>query len=150
MEYPLYLTITAIVSRFFLIIMGAEWWIYGYMIIFIYYGTILAVVIGKKRFPFENAFKEVNLEKIAFQRKEIDISRVPEFLFAFICIVMASLVGILVILKPSGVPLPSLKIGKVEYNFYIVALFTLLLVITIFCIYITYRLFTRKKREIRS
>ena len=50
---PLFLTITAILNRFFLIIFGAPLWIYGLIIVYIFYGFLLTIAIGKKRFPFE-------------------------------------------------------------------------------------------------
>jgi hypothetical protein len=149
-SYPLYLTVTAIFNRFFLIILGGTWWIYGYMIIFIYYGFILAVVIGNKRFPFEDAFKEIDLDRIYKRPKEIDVARIPEFLLVIITAIFAAIVGLLALFEPRGVPLPNLMIGKTEYHFYIVAIFTVFFIGGFFCIYTTYRLFIRKKREIRS
>lgn len=54
MESALYLTITAVINRFFLIIFGSESWIYGEMIVYLYYCFVLVIVIGRKRFPFED------------------------------------------------------------------------------------------------
>jgi hypothetical protein len=147
---PLYLTVTAIINRFFLIIFGGGLWIYGYMIIFIYYGFILAVVIGNKRFPFESAFKDIDLDRIYRKPKEIDVARIPEFLLAAITIIFAAIVGLLVLFEPRGVPLPDLIIAKTTYHFYIIAIFTVFFIGGFFSIYTTYRLFIRKKREIRS
>mmetsp|Transcript_3192 Transcript_3192/g.2150 ORF Transcript_3192/g.2150 Transcript_3192/m.2150 type:complete len:113 (-) Transcript_3192:4446-4784(-) len=56
MSSTLYLTITAIINRFFLIIFGSEYWLYGYMVVYLFYCVNLIMVIGNKRFPFENEF----------------------------------------------------------------------------------------------
>ena len=58
------LCFTLILNRFFLIIFGGDYWIYGYMILYIYYGTLLTKVIGNKRFPFEDAYNDINLDNI--------------------------------------------------------------------------------------
>lgn len=120
------------------------------MIIFIYYGFVLAIVIGNKRFPFEDAFGDIDLDKIYKKRKEIDVSRIPEFLFTAITCIFAGVIGLLALLDPKGVPLPDILIGKTNFHFYIVAIFNTLVIVTFFALYTTFRLFIRKKREIRA
>lgn len=61
---PMGLISTAVITRFFMFIFGSTYWIYGYMIIYIYYGTILSFVIGNKRFPFEKAYANMNINKL--------------------------------------------------------------------------------------
>lgn len=51
---PTVLSLTAVLNRLFLFIFGGNYWIYGYMILYIYYGVVLTFIIGNKRFPFED------------------------------------------------------------------------------------------------
>lgn len=48
------LAVTLFLNRFFLIVFGAEHWIYGYIIIFVCYGILLSTIIAQKRFPLED------------------------------------------------------------------------------------------------
>ena len=57
-----FLSVTLLVNRVLLFVFGGTYWIYGYMILYIYYGVILTLVIGKQRFPLEENFDELNLE----------------------------------------------------------------------------------------
>ena len=105
----LYLIVTAIISRFFLIIFGMDNWIYGYMIIYLFYALNLVVVIGRKRYPFEEDYENINLNSIIKKKQRaIDVSRIPEVLYVLVNIVFASVIGLLVLTSPTGVPLVSL------------------------------------------
>ena len=64
MKSALFLTSTAILSRVFLVIFGIENWLFGYMLSYLYFCVILIVLIGKNRFPFEDDFLEINLDKV--------------------------------------------------------------------------------------
>jgi hypothetical protein len=65
------LAITLFLNRFFLIVFGAENWIYGYIIIFMCYGILLSTIIAQKRFPFEDAVtKDFDLDAAAASLKE--------------------------------------------------------------------------------
>jgi hypothetical protein len=94
------LSVTAILNRFFLFIFGGDYWIYGYMILYIYYGCILAYVIGERRFPFENAYAEINLDNIARRQHTIDLTKIPEFVLAFITSILIILFIVMVAVKP--------------------------------------------------
>lgn len=48
------LSVTVIFNRLFLFVFGGEYWIYGYMILYIYYGILLVNEISKRRFPIVN------------------------------------------------------------------------------------------------
>ena len=81
---------------------------------------------------------------------KVDVSRVPEFLYAVITVLFVILFVVLLAVdpSPSRVPLPDLKIGKTNFRFYIMAIFTVILVACFFCAYVTYRLFVRKQKKI--
>jgi len=60
------LAVTLFLNRFFLIIFGADNWIYGYIIIFVCYGILLSTIIAQKRFPFEDSMlKDFDLDTAA-------------------------------------------------------------------------------------
>ena len=60
------LAITLFLNRFFLIVFGAENWIYGYIIIFVCYGILLTTIIARKRFPFADSIeKDFDLDALA-------------------------------------------------------------------------------------
>jgi hypothetical protein len=49
------MAVSLFLNRFFLIIFGAENWMYGYIVIFICYGILLTTIIAQKRFPFADS-----------------------------------------------------------------------------------------------
>ena len=59
------LSVTVIFNRFWLFVFGGTYWIYGYMILYIIYGLILTKSIAAKRFPFAEAFHDINLSNIS-------------------------------------------------------------------------------------
>lgn len=46
------LAVTLFLNRLFIIVFGNENWIYGFILLYIFYGCILSVIIAKKTFPF--------------------------------------------------------------------------------------------------
>lgn len=105
---PAFLLISCIFNRFFLFIFGGDYWIYGYMILYFYYGFFFSVIIARKRFPFENAYAKINLDTIAKKSFYTDISKIPEFLFGFVHLVLVVLFAVMTITKPNNVPLLDL------------------------------------------
>lgn len=59
------LGIVLLLNRLLLFVFGGDWWIYGYMLLYIFYGVILSTIIAEKRFPFESSFDDLNLDKIS-------------------------------------------------------------------------------------
>ena len=57
-------------NRFFLIIFGGRNWIYGYIVIYIFYAVFLCVIIAKKRFRFEDSVKGLDIEKMLDSKKD--------------------------------------------------------------------------------
>jgi len=151
MSSTLYLTVTAIINRFFLVIFGADYWVYGYMVVYMFYCVNLIMVIGNKRFPFEDEFLEMNLTTI-FKRQSryIDVSKIPEGLYLMVNFVFALVIGMLVLTEPAGVPLTNMIIGNVDFNYYIVAIFAFIVQIVFGAVYNLSRAFIRKKKEMRS
>lgn len=63
-ETPSILCISILLNRLLLYVFGGNYWIYGYMLLYLIYGTILSFIITKKRFPFEDAYHNINLNNI--------------------------------------------------------------------------------------
>lgn len=135
------LALTLMLNRLLLFVFGGDWWIYGYMVLFMFYAVILSVVIARKRFPFESAFDDLNLDKIHENKRSVDVSKVPEFLLAVIVTIYAALFTILYVVEPEKVPLKYLRIDHFDYPYYICGVFTLLIVAGFFCSLSIYRLF---------
>ncbi len=63
------LALTLFINRFFLIIFGSEYWVYGYIVIYICYGVLISTIIAQKRFPLEDTIKNFDLDQIAQEIK---------------------------------------------------------------------------------
>lgn len=55
---------TLFLNRFLLIIFGGDYWVYGYIAIYLFYGLLLSVIIAKRRFPLEDENKNFNIEQL--------------------------------------------------------------------------------------
>lgn len=51
------LCVLLFLNRFLLIIFGIDNWIYGYLAIYLAYGVMLGLIIGKQRIPLEDGLK---------------------------------------------------------------------------------------------
>lgn len=107
---PTVLCFSAMFNRLLLYVFGGNYWIYGYIVLYLIYGAILSFVITKKRFPFEDAYSDTNLDSIHRKVTSSDISRSPEFLLMFITGIYAILFVVLYVIEPRGVPLMRLNI----------------------------------------
>jgi hypothetical protein len=52
-----------ILNRLLLIIFGENHWVYGYILIYLFYGVLLSYIIAKKRFPLEDGISDEEFEK---------------------------------------------------------------------------------------
>ena len=64
LESPTVLCFSGLLNRLLLFVFGGNSWIYGYMLLYLCYGTVFSFVIAKKRFPFEGAYNNINLDTI--------------------------------------------------------------------------------------
>ena len=142
------LALTLLLNRLLLFVFGGDWWIYGYMVLFMFYAVVLSIVIARKRFPFESAFDEMNLDNISDNKRSVDVIKVPEFLLGVITAIYSALFTVLYVIEPEGIPLKYLDIDNWEYPYYICGVFCLLLVTSFFFAMAVYRLFYRKRKRI--
>ena len=59
------LCFAGLLNRLLLFVFGGNQWIYGYIIIYLIYGIILSFVVAERRFPFEDAYNEIDLDCIS-------------------------------------------------------------------------------------
>lgn len=52
-----------ILNRLLLIIFGGDHWVYGYILIYLFYGIMISIIIAYKRFPLEDSFSDEDFEK---------------------------------------------------------------------------------------
>lgn len=147
-DSPTTLCVSGMLNRLLLFVFGGNYWIYGYMLLYLIYGCILSWVITKKRFPFEDAYHNVNLNSIHRRIHSKDISKMPEFLLAFITTAYVILFVVLYVTEPRGVPLLRLTIKSWDYPYYVNAVFCLLIISCLFALLGTFRLFIRKQKRI--
>jgi hypothetical protein len=125
-----------ILNRLLLIIFGGDHWVYGYVLIYLFYGILLSYIIAKKRFPLEDGISEEEFEKAtssstakkavaptaqgvdakveALEEKaeaKLAFSRQPEVPLAAITIIYIIILLILTLVKPDQIPLPRLQVS---------------------------------------
>lgn len=65
------LALTLFVNRFFLVIFGPNYWVFGYICIYIFYGILLSFIICERRFPLEDEVaKTFNMDNFAKEIKK--------------------------------------------------------------------------------
>lgn len=68
------LSVTLLINRVLLFVFGGKYWLYGYLILYVFYGFILTKVIGEKRFPFESGFKNIKVRGILDNLHKVNIA----------------------------------------------------------------------------
>jgi hypothetical protein len=141
-----------VLFRICLFILGGNYWIYGYSLLYFYFGSYLAYNIAILRFPFmdeiiENALEDDHHKK---ERNALDIASTPEFLLTLCTVLLAVLIAVLEAVRPDGVPLKDETFDTKEFSFWVYGLFSVLLVFTFFFAILVYRVFKRKRNGIDS
>jgi len=67
-DSPTIICMSAFLNRLFLYVFGGNYWIYGYICLYLLYGAILSHVITKKRFPFESAYHNINIRDLSLKK----------------------------------------------------------------------------------
>lgn len=79
------LTLIIFCSRLFILLGGSHYWIYGYLVIYVWLQSIIALGIVRKRLPFNNQIDN-NENKSVKKTHFMDLARVPEFIFILITV----------------------------------------------------------------
>jgi hypothetical protein len=103
------LTLIMFASRLFIMLGGADYWVYGYLVIYIWLQLIIALGIVKKRLPFNNESDLRDQSTLSVKKtKFLDLARVPEFIFLIITVSIIVSIAIAESVNPRGVYLKPL------------------------------------------
>ena len=94
-------------SRLFILLGGAHFWIYGYLVIFVWLQSIIALGIVRRRLPLNSEIdnnENVSLKKTHF----LDMARIPEFIFILITVSICISIAVAESVNPKGVFLSPL------------------------------------------
>ena len=105
-------------SRFFILIGGADYWLYGYLIIYVWLECVIALGIVKKRFPLNSELLTMSENAMAAKKtKFLDLAHVPEFIFMVITVGLVCSIVVATAVEPKGVFLKDLPISSgIEYQ----------------------------------
>jgi hypothetical protein len=148
---PAEISLHIVLFRICLFALGGNYWIYGYCLLYLYFGSYLAYHIALIRFPFMDEIIEKELEQLDEHdeaRNKFNIAKTPEFLLFLSTLLFGILLSVMEIVKPNDVPLKDYKIETENFEFWVYGLFALLGVLLIFFIILVYRIFIRKRNGI--
>ena len=89
---------------------------------------------------------DIDLDMLSYihKKRELDVSRTPEFLFIIISVIYAAIFALLTLFKPEGVPMDPLMINEINVPYYLVGIFAFFLILTFFTSVTVVRHFIRK------
>ena len=139
------LSLIMFASRLFIMLGGADYWVYGYLVIYIWLQLIIALGIVRQRLPFNNQIdlrdqQSLNVKKTKF----LDLARVPEFIFLIITVSIICSIAIAESVNPKGVYLKPIELGGIELTYWSATFLSILIVVTILFIVAWMRAFKRR------
>ena len=141
------------IFRICLFVLGGTYWIYGYSLLYAYFGIYLVYNIALVRFPFMEELIENEVEEMKGSENKnnmLDIASTPEFLLMAATVLFGVLLTVMKAIQPNGVPLVKRKVERENFEFWAFGLFALLLVFLVFFLILVYRIFKRKLNGIDS
>lgn len=150
---PAEISVHIMLFRLLLFICGGDYWIYGYCILYLYFGIYIGYKIAVLRFPFMDEMIEEELEAQAKDTEEkrntLDLAKTPEFIFILVtCLFMFLLALFKALPESSHIPLPSLQVGNKKFEYWVYGVFSILFVAISFFSILTFRTYVRKKNGI--
>lgn len=78
------MTSLAIISRILIFGGGENGWLYGYMLYYVIFASIISWTISRIHFPYSTAICEDKmLDESSAEKKQIDVTSYPEFILIF-------------------------------------------------------------------
>ena len=148
-EISLHLTL----FRICLFVLGGNYWIYGYSLLYLYFGIYLVYNIAVIRFPFMEDIIEDEVEDMKGGEGKsymLDIATTPEFLLTISTVLFGVLLAVMKATTPDGVPLRDKKLDQENFEYWVYGIFALLGVFLVFFLILVYRIFKRKRNGIDS
>lgn len=101
-------------SRVFICLGGSDYWVYGYLVIFVWLQCIIALGIVEKRLPYNSEMIAQPAENLLSAKKTqfVNLAHVPEFIFLIIVVGLVGSIVVATAVKPDGVYLKDLPVGE--------------------------------------
>ena len=135
-------------SRFFIMLGGEDYWVYGYLVIFIWLECLISLGIVERRLPYNTDMDINKVDSAALIKKTkfTDLARVPEFIFVLIAVSLVISIVIADSLKPQGVRLGDIDLNDDEdaIGYGAATGLSILIVISFFFVVAWIRAFKRK------
>ena len=91
---------------------GENYWIYGYLVIFVWLECTIAIGIVRKRLPFNSEVGLMQQDELPVKKARfLDLARVPEFIFILILVSICASIAVAESVNPKGVNLAPLSLG---------------------------------------
>lgn len=145
-----FMTGLAIITRILIFGGGKEGWLYGYMLYYILFCSIVSWTIARKHFPYATAISEDKMKDASSEKKVfVDVTTHSEFIFIFTTVAYVISVAMIQVFKPKGVTPPLLTVFGMQFTYVFACLISLCLVATIFFVINIRRTFYRKKHNLK-
>lgn len=101
-------------SRVFICLGGSDYWVYGYLVIFVWLQCIIALGIVEKRLPYNSELVTQPADNPLGTKKThfVNLAHVPEFIFLIIVVGLVGSIVVATAVEPKGVYLKDLPIGE--------------------------------------
>lgn len=168
-ETPVGVVFLIILNRSLMIGLGQNYWIFGYMILYLIYAVAFVFMIAKNRFPFEDdvVLKKVELgelfdadgkkmtraQKIEMMQARFKKFNNPELLLGILSVFYIILMFVIYGINIKGVTLRKFYINRkdkdpLELSYGIAAVLSLILVLSFYFLVGAFRLSVRKARKL--
>jgi len=144
------LCLTAIIFRICLFVFGAEYWYYGYCVLYGLLGILSGLSIAIKYFPLRTTIDPIkhSVYTSNFRMELKNLMKTPEFILIYSTVIFAIITICLVIFEPSGIPLPSVYSVANEFLFWHFALLSFGIVIFCYLLFVIGLIVLRRKQKI--
>jgi len=131
-------------SRLFIMLGGANYWVYGYLVIYIWLELIIVLGIVRRRLPFNSQIEMTSENAPVKKTKFLDLARVPEFIFLVITVSIIVSIVVAETVNPRGVYLSPLELGIVTLNYWSATFLSILIVVSFLFFVAWMRAFKRR------
>jgi hypothetical protein len=141
------LTLMIFCSRLFIFMGGKDYWVYGYLAMYIWTECMIALNIVRKRLPFNTEVDVNSTSDLPFSIKKVnfvDLARMPEFLFILITLSVVVTVIVVTLYDYDGVGLADMPIGVDGITVQYALAGSVLIVISFLFVWCWLRAFKRK------
>jgi hypothetical protein len=144
------MTSLAIISRVLIFGGGKDAWLYGYMLYFVLFASIISWTISRIHFPYATAISEDKMADASNAvKKQVDVTQYPEFILVFSAVSYVISIAMISSFRPKGVTPPPLTAWGRTLNFTSVCVVSLFCCITIFFALNLRRIFYRNKHNLK-